>query len=153
MKPIEIKSFNDPTFALISAGTDGLRRILVVDDETDSRQLTMDVLMRSGYEVEGVENGAAGWEAAQTRDYDLIVTDNKMPKMGGVEMIKKLRAANMAVPVIMATGLMPTHEFVRRPWLKPEVMLEKPHTDDELLAAVKSLLGTDDGTQARNTRR
>ena len=34
-----------------------------------------------------------------------------------------------------------------------EVMLEKPHTDDELLAAVKSLLGTDDGTQARNTRR
>jgi len=46
----------------------------------------------------GVQDGAAGWESLQTYDYDLVITDNKMPRMTGVEMIGKLRSANMAVP-------------------------------------------------------
>jgi DNA-binding response OmpR family regulator len=120
-------------------------RILVVDDESDSRQLTVDVLTRSGYEVEAVKDGAAGWEALQDGDFDLIITDNKMPRMTGVEMLEKLRSARMALPVIMATGLLPAHEFVRKPWLKPDVTLEKPFSNDELLAAVKKILGATDG--------
>ena len=116
-------------------------RILVVDDEQDFRQLTADVLTASGYEVATVADGVAGWEALLTYDYDLIITDNKMPRMKGIEMIERLRAASMTIPVIMATGLLPTHEFVRRPWLKPDVILEKPFANEALLAAVKSLLG------------
>ena len=95
------------------------KHILVVDDDNDTRQLSVDVLAGAGYDVEGVKDGAAGWDALQTRDYDLIVTDNKMPRMTGIEMIGKLRSANMAVPVIMATRHLPTHEFARRPWLNP----------------------------------
>lgn len=120
-------------------------RILVVDDNAHARQLHVDLLKSYGYGTEGVTDGAAGWEALQTRDYDLIITDNTMPRMTGVEMIGKLRAARMTVPVIMATGALPTLEFTRKPWLKPDVALEKPFTDDDLLAAVKSLLGPDDG--------
>ena len=115
-------------------------RILVVEDESDALQLTVDVLIRAGYEVEAVKDGAAGWEALQAKGYNLIVTDNKMPKMTGIEMIGKLRAASVALPVIMATGYLPTHEFVRRPWLKPDIILEKPFSNDDLLAAVKKLL-------------
>jgi PAS domain S-box-containing protein len=68
-----------------------------------------------------------------------------MPNMSGIEMIAKLRAANMTLPVIMATGLLPMQDFVRRPWLKPDVTLGKPFSNAELLAVVRNLLGTDDG--------
>jgi DNA-binding response OmpR family regulator len=119
-------------------------RILVVDDNCDTRQLSIDALVGSGYDAEGVIDGVAGWEALQTYDYDLVVTDNKMPRMTGVEMIGKLRSANITVPVIMATGNLPMDEFARRPWLKPDAMLERPFSDDDLLATVKNVLGPDD---------
>jgi CheY-like chemotaxis protein len=116
------------------------QRILVVDDDRDTRQLSMDVLLGSGSEVEGVKDGAAGWEALQTGGYDLIVTDNSMPRMTGIEMIEKLRSALMLLPVIMATRYLPIHEFHRKPWLKPDAMLERPFSNDDLLAAVKKVL-------------
>jgi len=137
----KILSSDTPAIRLAPVQTKSPQRILVVDDEMDSCQLTMALLTASGYEVEGVKDGAAGWEALQTYDYDLIITDNNMPKMKGLEMIEKLRAASMTLPVIMATGLPPTHEFVRRPWLKPDITLAKPFANDDLLAAVKKLLG------------
>jgi CheY-like chemotaxis protein len=95
----------------------------VVDDDGDNRQLIVEVLTRSGYEVEGAKDGAAGWEALQANTYDLIITDNRMPRMTGVEIIERLRYAHMAVPVIMATGILPTHEFERKPWLRPDATL------------------------------
>ena len=119
------------------------QRILVVDDDQDARQLHLELLAQSGYQAEGAKDGAAGWEALQTFDYDLVVTDNQMPRMTGVEMIAKLRSASIRVPVIMATGNMPTHEFARRPWLKPDVMLERPFSNDDLLTAVKKVLRMD----------
>jgi CheY-like chemotaxis protein len=102
------------------------------------------VLAGSGYDVEGVNDGAAGWEALQTYDYDLVITDNKMPRMTGIEMIAKLRSANIAVPVIMATRYLPIDEFARKPWLKPDLMLERPFSNDDLLEGVKNVLGKDD---------
>jgi DNA-binding response OmpR family regulator len=120
------------------------KRILVVDDNCDTRQLSIDALVGSGYDAEGVTDGVAGWEALQTYDYDLVVTDNKMPRMTGVEMIGKLRSANLAVPVVMATGNLPMDEFARRPWLKPDAMLERPFSDDDLVATVKNVLGAED---------
>jgi CheY-like chemotaxis protein len=116
------------------------RRILVVDDDSDTRQLSVDVLAGSGYDVDGAKDGADGWDALQTYDYDLIITDNKMPRMTGVEMIGKLRSANMAVPVIMATRYLPVDEFARRPWLKPDAALERPFSNDDLLEMVKQVL-------------
>ena len=55
-----------------------------------------------------------------------MVTDNEMPKVTGVDLLKKLHAARMAVPVIMATGALPVDEFTRYPWLQPAAMLIKP---------------------------
>jgi DNA-binding response OmpR family regulator len=63
-----------------------------------------------------------------------------MPKMTGVEMIEKLRFSNMTVPVIMATGHMPAFEFARKPWLRPDLAMVIPFSDDEFLAAIRNLL-------------
>jgi PAS domain S-box-containing protein len=79
-------------------------RILVIDDDLGTRQLSLAVLAGAGYEVEGVKDGAAGWKALQAKNYDLIVTNNKMPKMTGLELIEKLRGADRVIPVLMATA-------------------------------------------------
>src|SRR5665213_1493409 len=123
-------------------------RILVVDDDNDTRQLSVDMLAESGYDVESVNDGAAGWKEIQASDYDLVITDNQMPRMTGVEMIERLRGARIAVPVIMATGNLPTLVFEHNPWLKPDAMLERPFTNGDLLEMVEKVLQTDEGNKA-----
>ena len=96
--------------------------------------------MRSGYEVEAAADGAAAWQALNANTYDLLITDNSMPKMSGVELLRKLRGARMALPVIMATGSLPKKEFARYPWLQPAATLIKPYTGTEMLRTVKKVL-------------
>jgi two-component system, chemotaxis family, chemotaxis protein CheY len=122
-----------------------LRRILVVDDDSDTRQLSIDVLVSSDYVVDAVVDGASAWEALKAKHFDLVITDNKMPRMTGVELIEKLRYTRLPLPVIMATSEVPTTVFERKPWLLPDATLERPFSNDELLAAVRKVLRTDDG--------
>src|ERR1700733_14824819 len=82
-------------------------RILVVDDEPLVRHLTLRVLSDAGYQVDGVAEGAAAWDVLQKKNFDLIITDNNMPKVSGLELIEKVHAAGMALPVIMATAAVP----------------------------------------------
>ena len=126
-------------------------RILVVDDDPDVRQLSMDVLSAANYEVTGVKDGAAGWDALQANDnYDLIITDNQMPRMTGIELIEKLRSTGLTHRVMMASGSLPTREFARRPWLKPDATLQRPFTNDNLLEAVRNVLRTENGGNDKN---
>jgi DNA-binding response OmpR family regulator len=115
-------------------------RILVVDDEPLIRHLNTQVLIDSGYHVDAAEDGAVAWDTLQVTRYDLLVTDNDMPAMSGVELIKKLHAARVALPVIMATGSSPKEEFTRYPWLQPAATLLKPYTVVEFLGTVKNVL-------------
>ncbi len=128
-------------------------RILVVDDDSAVRQVTVDMLTGSGYNAEGMKDGAAGWEALQVNHYDLIITDNKMPRMAGIEMIEKLRSADMAIPVIMATGVLPTEVFDHKPWLKPDATIEKPFSCACLLEAVEEVLRTVDAHDETQSER
>ena len=86
------------------AGTNLRHRILVVEDDRERRQVNAMVLTHAGYAVDMAEDGAAAWEALQANQYGLMITDNHMPKLTGVELLKKLRSARMELPVIMATG-------------------------------------------------
>ena len=115
------------------------KRILLVDDNTVIRQLGADLLFHSGYEVDTAGDGESGWEALQAKNYDLLITDNKMPKVSGLELVKKLRSARMALPVILASGAMP-EELNRLPWLQLAATLWKPFTPGELLGTVKKVL-------------
>jgi DNA-binding response OmpR family regulator len=151
MKGSELLQAEESAGAAVQRQTSPPHRILVVDDDSDTRQLSFDVLAASGYDVAAVKDGAAGWEALQSDNYDLAITDNKMPRMTGLEMIEKLRSARMTIPVIMATRSLPLDEFARKPWLKPDATLERPFTNDELLAAVKNVLRPDDGSREHST--
>jgi len=115
--------------------------ILVVDDDISLCQLNTEVLSSSGYAVAAAEDGAAAWEALNAHRYDLLITDNNMPKVSGVELLRKLHSAHMDLPVIMATGATPTAEFARSPWLHPAAVLPKPYTIGEMLSMVEVVLG------------
>jgi DNA-binding response OmpR family regulator len=120
------------------------RRILVVDDDADTRQLSVDVLVASDFEVDAAVDGAAAWEAIRAKPFDLVITDNKMPRMTGIELIEKLRDTRLALPVIMATRQLPALEFERKPWLLPDKILQRPFSNNDLVAAVKKVLRDDD---------
>jgi CheY-like chemotaxis protein len=116
------------------------QRILVVDDNHIVRQANLDLLANAGYEVDGVKDGAEGWDALQVKHYDLVLTDNTMPRMTGIELIEKLRSSNQPVPVIMATGLLPIFELNRKPWLKLDAAMTIPFSNEDLLAAIEKVL-------------
>jgi DNA-binding response OmpR family regulator len=115
-------------------------RILVVDDDMNLRQLHASVLACSGYQVDTAEDGAAAWATLHSNGYDLLITDNNMPKVSGVELVKKVRSARMTLPVILASGALPTEELDRNPWLQPVATLVKPFTGGQLLEAVNQVL-------------
>ncbi len=115
-------------------------RILVVDDDHGIRRLSTEALKRSGYQVDAAEDGSAAWDALHVNGYHLLITDNDMPKMSGIELLKKLRAARIHVPVIMAAGALPHDEFIRHPNLRPAATLLKPYTIGDLIRMVKKVL-------------
>lgn len=117
-----------------------LLRILVVEDDDDLRPMITEALEQCGYEVDGAANGALGWSALNARDYDLVITDNSMPVLSGLELLKKMRAAHVVVPVIMASGTMPWSDFTNSIWLQPAATLVKPYTFRELFDAVTTVL-------------
>jgi DNA-binding response OmpR family regulator len=131
--------------------TDPRRRILIVDDDNDTRQLSVDALVDAGYDVEEAKDGVAGWETLQVKGYDLVITDNHMPRMTGMEMIAKLRSARMSVPVILATRTFPANIIAHNPWLKPDASLQRPCSNDDLVATVKKILHGD-GSHSRELR-
>jgi DNA-binding NtrC family response regulator len=112
----------------------------VVEDENDLRQLTAEVLIDAGYQVDVAEDGATAWSALQLFKYDLLITDQFMPNLSGVELLKKIHDAHMTLPVIMATGFLPTWEFALHTWLQPVKMLLKPYNFEKLLGLVKNVL-------------
>jgi DNA-binding response OmpR family regulator len=117
-------------------------RILIVEDESAIRWLVTTKLAKSGYQVDAAENGADAWEALQVNHYDLLITDNNMPKLSGVELLQRLHGTPLALPVIMATGSLPKEELECQPWLKPAATLLKPYSVGELLETVRTVLRT-----------
>lgn len=141
---ISIAQAEELSSTALQCQTTPLHRILVVDDDDGIRHLNTEALRRSGYEVDAAENGAAGWEALYANDYDLLITDNDMPKVSGVDLLKKLRAARMGLPVILATGSLPPPGPTSSPWLQPDATLLKPYTIAMLLRTVHDVLCEND---------
>jgi DNA-binding response OmpR family regulator len=123
-------------------------RILVVDDDPYICHLSAEVLIRHGYEVNAAEDGAAGWKELQTNHYNLLITEHDLPRLTGVKLLRKLRAARMALPVVMVSEAMPAEALNLHPCLQLRATLLKPFTAVELLLAVKEVLRATAGVRA-----
>ena len=79
-------------------------RILVVDDEKVVRDVLANFLQLEGFSVRTAEDGAAAWQELQRRTYHLVLSDLKMPNMGGLELLQNIADARMNMVTIIMTG-------------------------------------------------
>ena len=126
MKDDHIPPTAEPADSWMQGRTGPSHRILVAYDEPLIRRLITAALAGSGYHVDNAENGAVAWEALQAKPYDLLITDHIMPKITGVELVKNLRSARMALPVVMVTGELPEHDPDSPPELQLAATVLKP---------------------------
>ena len=140
MQAAQIFPADGPTGTAPPSRTHPPDRILVVEDDVLVRQLNATVLLHSGYAVDTAEDGAAAWDAVHAHRYDLVITDNNMPNLTGIALVKMLRDENLSLPVIMATGALPTGELDPKPQCHLTTLLLKPYTIVELLARVHEVL-------------
>lgn len=117
-----------------------MRRVLLVDDDQAVSSLNADVLGRAGYLVDTAESAEAAWEVLKTKQYDALITDNTMPGMTGMDLIRKVRSEDMTLLVILASGTVPAEELNRCPWLQVSALLPKPYSIAELLRTVNQVL-------------
>ena len=87
-----------------------MARILIVDDDPDTRDLIRDLLSQRGYQLDEAANGLEALEKIKKNSYDLVILDRAMPRMTGLQVLDKLRAAaaDIKPKIIMCTssGLM-----------------------------------------------
>src|SRR6266508_4625669 len=79
-------------------------RVLVVDDEKISRQVTVQQLHAAGYEAEAVENAYAALDRLKSGTWDVVLTDLKMPGMDGIGLLNDIRLRLPGVEVILMTA-------------------------------------------------
>ena len=83
---------------------DDMFKILIAEDDRELRQLFQHVLVKNGYTVTGVSNGAEALEAIDAGYYDLIISDIMMPRVDGYELVRAIREAGQNTPVMMITA-------------------------------------------------
>lgn len=140
MEDVSILPACEPATTSPPVKTNPPKRILVVESDEDILSLNIEVLTRHGYHADAAGDGAVAWHALKSGGYDLLITEHDVPKVTGIELIKAIRGARMALPVIMATGSLPSWEIICHPWLEPVAVLLKPYTISELVGSVKAVL-------------
>jgi CheY-like chemotaxis protein len=125
-------------------------QILMAEDEPDLLRLGAGILRSKGYQVEAAENGWDAWNMLQRQSFHLLLTDNHMDRLTGMGLIRKLDAAGINIPVILATASKPPEELGKNPWLNIEILLLKPFTAEELMRAVEQVVGRTQHSTVQN---
>ncbi len=116
-------------------------RVLIVNDEPLVRSHMRRLLVEHRYTVEDVASGNAGLEAIERCPPDVVLLDMMLPDLDGVEVVRRLRASGVNVPVVLCSGDL---DAARERGLEPglvEGMLQKPFDGDQLLEAIARARG------------
>ena len=115
-------------------------RLLIVEDEQRLADTLRQLLHRQGYTADVCYDGVSGLDNALTGIYDLLILDVMLPGMNGFQVAQKLRAANVAAPVLMLTAKSSLEDRVHGLDSGADYYLTKPFEPEELLACVRTLL-------------
>ncbi|HEX5767175.1 MAG TPA: response regulator [Burkholderiales bacterium] len=114
-------------------------RILVAEDDAILADGVMRTLRQSGYAVDWVNNGVEADTALDTEDFDLLILDIGLPRKSGLDVLKRLRARDSRVPVLILTALDGVNDRVRGLDAGADDYLAKPFELAELEARVRAL--------------
>src|ERR1035438_6875930 len=120
-----------------------MRRVLVVDDEENIRLVLRTLLKKNGYDVEVADSGEAALAALDSFDPDVILTDVRMPKMGGLDLLGALKAKQHPATVIVmsAYGNMDlaieamkagAYDYVGKPFKPDEIVLTLRKAEEQI---------------------
>ncbi len=115
-------------------------RVLVVEDERDLNRLIKKRLKEEGLSVDACYNGEEALDYLASVDYDLLISDIMMPKMDGIELVKRLREMKKDIPFIFLSAKDAVEDRVGGLDAGADDYLIKPFAFEELLARVRVLL-------------
>ena len=116
--------------------------LLLVEDEANMAKMQTKILQRKGYTVEAVCHGQAALQVLGQTNFDVVITDLKMPVMDGMQLLGEMRARSYECPVIVLTGYGTIESAVEAMQSGAADYLTKPCNPDELLLKVEKLVET-----------
>src|SRR5918993_2288749 len=119
----------------------GRPRILVVDDEENIRELLLKTLALAEYEVDVAPDGRTAVDRMRLIQYDLLITDLRMPGVDGLTVIREARRLKADIPVIIVTGYSSEASAIEAINLGVQGYLTKPFRVPRVLAAAAKALG------------
>ena len=120
--------------------TEGQKRILIVDDDDEIRELLEFDIRSSGYFVDSAKDGLEGLNKALNNTYDLILLDVMMPKMSGFDVCKNIRSAKLSIPILMLTAKGTIEDKTSGFDCGADDYLVKPFDVQEVLLRIRVLL-------------
>lgn len=114
-------------------------RLLLVEDETQLSNALCQILAQNKYQVFAAEDGETGLDEALSGIYDLILLDIMLPKINGLEILRRVRKEGISTPVLLLTAKGEIQDKVRGLDAGADDYLAKPFSTEELLARVRAL--------------
>jgi two-component system cell cycle response regulator CtrA len=121
-----------------------MRVLLVEDDSSVAKSIEM-ILKSEGYMVETTDLGEDAYELGKFYDYDIVVLDLMLPDMHGYEVLKKLRADKVNVPILILSGLSELDSKIKGLGFGADDYLTKPFEKAELIARIKAIVRRSQG--------
>ena len=112
--------------------------ILVVDDERSMRDFLKILLQKEGYQVTAAQNGEAALECLDGEEFDLVISDIRMPGMGGLELLEAIKERCHELPVIMITAFASPDDAVMAMKNGAFDYISKPFNVDEIKSVIES---------------
>ena len=112
-------------------------RVLVVDDEADNVFVMKEIVSRDGYEVFTASNGQEGLDVFIDKSPQIVITDYRMPKMNGLELIERVKKIKRETVVIFTSGVLNRNLVERAEMLGVLECLEKPIQIRDLKATIE----------------
>jgi len=120
-------------------------RILIVDDFSTMRKIIKNILRQLGYEnVVEADDGTTAWELLNKDAIDFIISDWNMPKMTGIELLRKVRGSEQygSVPFLMVTAEAQQENIIEAVQAKVSNYIVKPFTPETLGQKIEKIFGS-----------
>ncbi len=122
-------------------------RLLIIDDESELREVLIALLEETVSEIDQASNGQEGIQLLQKKKFDAVLSDEKMPKKSGLEVLKWMRENGVDIPFIIHTGYGQKEMVLEAQRLGVYAFIDKPWDERALISTVEKALRSGMGHQ------
>lgn len=115
-------------------------RLLIIDDESELREVLVDLLSEHASEIQQAANGLEGIDLLKAHTFDAVLSDEKMPKKSGLDVLKWMRENNINIPFVIHTGYGQKEMVLEAQRLGAYAFIDKPWDENALIATVQKAL-------------